>query len=139
MRELQVKPRVTELEVEQPPEPQLLLSAPTVLMDQDADGGAVVLVSQPTVQVAPGAGHGEQALVPMAEDSEAPQQEAAASQGAAQSEVVAVALVEETRRSTVLVSASGNHLAQHTEVEVRQQASFSSQDTQVSLERSAQA
>ena len=49
-----------------------------------------------------------------------------------------MALVEETRRATVLVSVSGNHVVQHTEIEVRQQASFSSQDTQVSLERSAQ-
>ena len=102
------------------------------------DGGAVVLVSQPTAQVAPGAGQGEHALVPMAEDPEAPQQDTAASQGASQSEVVAVALAEETRRATVLVSVSDNLVVQHTEVEVRQQASFSSQDTQVSLERSAQ-
>ena len=97
------------------------------------DDGAVVLVSQPTAQLAPGAGQGEQALVPMAEDPEAPQHDTAASQGAAQSEVVAVALVEETRQTTVLVSVSGNFVVQHTELEVRQQASFSSQDTQVSL------
>ena len=83
VRELRAQPRAPEREVGQPPEPQLLLSAPTVPMDQDEDGGAVVLVSQPTAQVAPGAGQGEQALVPMAEDPEAPQQETAASQGAA--------------------------------------------------------
>ena len=122
VREPRAQPRAPEREVEQPPEPQLLLSAPTVLMDQDVDDGAVVLVSQPTVQVAPGAGQGKQALVPMAEDPEAPQQETAASQGAAQSEVVAVALVEETRRATVLVSVSGNHVVQHTETDVWESA-----------------
>ena len=83
MREPRAHPRAPEREAEQPPAPQLLLSAPTVPMGHDADGGAVVLVSQPTVQVAPGARQGEQALVSMAEDPEAPQQETAASQGGA--------------------------------------------------------
>ena len=133
VREPRAQPRAPEREVEQTPEPQPLLSSPTVPTDQDVDGGAVVLVSQPTAQVAPGAGQGEKALVPMAEDPEAPQQDTAASQGASQSEVVAVALVKETRRATVLVSVSDNLVVQHTEIEVRQQASFSSQDTQALL------
>ena len=104
VREPRAQPRAPERKVEQPPEPQLLLSAPTGPMDQDADGGAVVLVSQPTVQVAPGAGQGVEALVPIAEDPEAPQQKTAASQGAAQSEVVAVIFASSSRCLATMLS-----------------------------------
>ena len=142
-REPQAQPGSPAREAVEPPVPHSpLSSAPTVPMDQDVGDGAVVLVSQPSLQVTPVAGQAEQALAPMAVDpgdEQRPQEEAARPQAAAQPEVVAVALVEEVRRAAVLVSASGDQLVRHAEVEVRQRASFSSETTQISLQRSARA
>ena len=50
-----------------------------------------------------------------------------------------MALLEEIRRAAFVVSASGNQVVQHAEVDVRQQASLSSQAMQASVERYARA
>ena len=48
-------------------------------------------------------------------------------------------MMEETRQAVLLISASGNHVVQHAEVRVRQQACVSSGAGQVSAARAARA
>ena len=136
------QPEVSSQAVVGDPVPQSpVSSAPTVPMDRDVEeAGPVVSVSQPLEQVDPVAGEGAPAPVVMVVDpGPDPPHEAASSQDAGPSQVGVVAVMEETRQAVLMVSASGNHVVQHAEVRVRQQACVSSGAGQVSAARAARA
>ena len=116
-------------------------SAPTVPMDRDVEeAGPVVSVSQPLEQVDPVAGEGAPAPVVMVVDPEPdPPHESPPRRIPVRPRWGIVAVMEETRQAVLMVSASCNHVVQHAEVRVRQQACVSSGDGQVSAAKAARA